>query len=105
MTDPEIVSDFELVWKAYPRKVGKGAARKAWAKLQPDTATVQKMLDALNWQRTQPQWLKDGGQFIPHLATWLNQERWEDEPVTVPQMGAKTINSLRAIYGNDPYTH
>lgn len=105
MTDTEIVSDFDLVWQAYPRKVGKGAARKVWAKLAPDTATVQKMLDTLNWQRTQPQWLKDGGQFIPHLATWLNQERWEDEPVAVPQMGAKTINSLRAIYGNDPYTH
>lgn len=24
--------EFEKVWKAYPRKVGKGAARKAWAK-------------------------------------------------------------------------
>lgn len=105
MTEPEIISDFELVWKAYPRKVGKGAARKAWAKLQPDTALVQKMLDALNWQRTQPGWLKDGGQFIPHLATWLNQERWDDEPVNLPQFGTKTMNSLRAIYGDDQFTH
>ena len=100
MAESEIVSDFELVWKSYPRKVGKGAARKAWAKVQPDTALVQKMLDALNWQRTQPNWLKDGGQFIPHLATWLNQERWDDEPVNLPQFGTKTMNSLRAIYGD-----
>jgi len=27
------------------------------------------------------QWTKDGGQFIPHPATWLRQERWTDEPV------------------------
>lgn len=105
MTDTEIVSDFDLVRQAYPRKVGKGAARKVWGKLQPDAATVQKMLDALAWQRTQPQWAKDGGQFIPHLATWLNQERWDDEPVNLPQFGTKTLNSLRAIYGDDPYTH
>ena len=26
------------------------------------------------------QWKKDGGQFIPHPATWLNQEGWDDEP-------------------------
>lgn len=25
------------------------------------------------------QWRKDNGQFIPYPATWLNQERWEDE--------------------------
>jgi hypothetical protein len=96
----ELVSDFELVWKSYPRKVGKGAARKVWAKVQPDTALTQKMLDALNWQRMQPQWMKDGGQFIPHLATWLRQERWSDEPVNLPQFGEKTTRSLRAIYGD-----
>ena len=96
----ELVTDFELVWKSYPRRVGKGAARKAWAKLQPDTALVQQMLDALNWQRHQPQWLKDGGTFIPHLSTWLNQERWSDEPVILPQFGERTVRSLRAIYGD-----
>jgi hypothetical protein len=25
-------------------------------------------------------WLKDSGQFIPHPATFLNQERWKDIP-------------------------
>ena len=24
--------------------------------------------------------MRDNGQFIPHPATWLNQERWDDEP-------------------------
>ena len=97
----EPITDFELVWRAYPRKTGKGAARKRWEKIQPDTELVQKILDALQWQRLQPQWLRDGGQFIPHLATWLNQERWDDEPLSVPQAGQKTINSLRAIFYDD----
>lgn len=69
--------DFAVCWGVYPRKTGKGAALKAWQKQKPDRAVV---LAALDWQRTQPQWVKDGGQFIPHMATWLNQRRWEDEP-------------------------
>lgn len=25
-------------------------------------------------------WKKDGGQFIPYPASWVNAEGWEDEP-------------------------
>ncbi len=71
---------FELFWAAYPRKTGKGAARKVWTKLAPDAALVDAMLAALAWQVGQPQWLKDGGQFIPMPRTYLAQERWLDEP-------------------------
>lgn len=99
MTESEFVSDFELVWKAYPRKVGKGAARKAWNKLAPDAALVQKMLDALKWQVYQDQWSKDGGAYIPHLSTWLNQERWDDQPMQLPNVSAENARSLRSIYG------
>ena len=33
------------------------------------------------WQRANDQWRQDGTElcFVPHPATWLNQERWEDE--------------------------
>jgi hypothetical protein len=41
------------------------------------------MLAALAWQTQQPQWTKQEGEFIPHLATWLNQRRFEDEPFEV----------------------
>ncbi len=29
------------------------------------------------------QWMRGSGQFIPHAATWLRGERWEDELVVV----------------------
>ena len=29
---------------------------------------------------------KDGGQFVPHPTTWLNQRRWEDEVDTIPKV-------------------
>lgn len=76
----ELLTDFDVVWKVYPRKVGKKKAREVWKKLNPSAAMVQTMLATLTWQVKQPAWMKDGGAYVPHLATWLNQERWDDEP-------------------------
>ena len=87
---------FEQFWSAFPRKVGKGAARKAFAHAITLT-TLDAMLAALRWQVTQPQWIRDGGDYIPHPATWLNQERWEDEPMEQPQVQGKTARTLAAV--------
>lgn len=70
---------FTRFYQAYPRHAGKAAAQKAWDKLRPDEALLSQMLAALEWQRASPGWTKDGGQYIPYPATWLNQRRWEDE--------------------------
>jgi len=77
--------DFVVVWSAYPKKVGKGSAEKAWQKHKPSLAVV---LQAIEKQKNSEQWSKDNGQFIPHLATWLNGKRWEDE---VTEDKVKTI--------------
>lgn len=70
---------FESFWKAYPRKVGKDEARKAFDKRKPTPELLNALLAAIEVQRQSLPWLKDGGQFIPHPATWLNQGRWQDE--------------------------
>lgn len=70
---------FESFWKCYPRKCGKEPARKAFTKLNPDAALMNTMMLAVAQQSSSAAWLKDGGQFIPHASTWLNQKRWEDE--------------------------
>ena len=70
---------FDRLWAIYPRKIGKDAAAKAFAKRKPDEALLARMLSAVEEQSRSEQWRKDGGQFIPHLATWLNQGRWDDE--------------------------
>lgn len=72
----EVFDDF---WSAYPKKVGKEAARKAWAKVKHPIETCGKILLALSWQVRTEQWMKNGGQFIPNPATYLNQGRWMDE--------------------------
>lgn len=70
------LSDFDVFWSEYPRKVGKEYARRCWNKLHPDLNTC---LSALSWQKSSKQW-QSGSQFIPHASTWLNQQRWLDEP-------------------------
>ena len=52
---------------------------KAYQKLKADSALLDKLLNALERQKQSPAWKKDGGQYIPHPATWLNGHRWEDE--------------------------
>ena len=74
------IGDFDIFWKAYPKKIGKGAALKAWKNIKPLKGTINEITGALKWQITSNQWLKDNGQFIPNPATYLNQKRWEDEP-------------------------
>lgn len=70
---------FDQFWEAYPRKTAKENARKAFAKHKFNDDTLHTVLEALNTQKTSDQWQKEGGQFIPYAATWLNQRRWEDD--------------------------
>lgn len=76
---PEPPSRFEIFWKAYPKKVGKGAAEKSFNKYKPSQALLETMLKAVEQAKQSAQWRRDGGQYIPNPATWLNQRRWEDE--------------------------
>jgi hypothetical protein len=75
------MSRFETFWKAYPRRQGRGAAVRRWTRLKPNDALLARMIAAIEAQKHTPDWTKDGGQFIPHPATWLNQHRWLDERV------------------------
>ena len=67
---------WQRFWNAYPHRVSKKEARKAWAALNPDLALVDQMLGALAWQA--PLWARQG-YGTPYPASWLNAERWTDE--------------------------
>lgn len=69
-------ADFDAFWLAYPKKVGKDAARKAFEKVK---APLETLLSAIEQQKCSRQWQEDGGQYIPNPSTWLNQGRWQDE--------------------------
>jgi len=81
--------EFDEFWAAYPRKVGKGQARKAYA-------TALKTTDAailLTAVQRIPK--PEDMEFFPHPSTWLNGERWLDE--TGPsENGEDTYDDFKA---------
>lgn len=96
-----IVADgFDEFWGEWPKKVAKKEAQKAWNEIGPDAALRARIKAAVAWQRNQPGWLKDGGQYVPNAATWLRAERWDDEPFHTPQVSEKTMRTLQGIYGD-----
>ena len=74
-------NNFELLWKAYPKKVAKGAAQRSFDRLmsQPDAPTIDVLLASVNRYKLTVRDL----QYCAHLATWLNAERWLDEQQNV----------------------
>lgn len=83
---PDAVSErFARFWKAYPKKVGKGAAEKAWKKIKPSAELFDTIMAAIDAAKASEQWQRENGRYIPNPATWLNQKRWEDElPTAAP---------------------
>jgi hypothetical protein len=41
------------------------------------------------------QWQRDGGQYVPHPATWLRRGGWDDEP----ENGRPSTASRRTTHG------
>lgn len=74
---PEVsVADaFASWWAIYPRKMGKDAARTAYAAALKRGAKPEQLVEALKRQH----W-PDEMRFIPHPRTWLAQGRWQDDP-------------------------
>lgn len=72
----EINISFDVFWDAYQRKQGsKRDCEKRWVRLSDEDR--QKIIDTL------PSFFKSisDPKYYPYPATYLNQRRWEDEPV------------------------
>lgn len=71
---------FEYIWKYYPRGEKKKAAKDKFIKLtKEDTSLPQKIFNDIE-KRNYDEWKIDK-KFIPHMTTYLNNERWNDDPV------------------------
>ena len=94
---PDLMQErFEQFWKLYPKKVGKGDARKKFLKLKPNQKLFDQILSAVEAAKKTEQWTKNNGQFVPNPATWLNQSRWEDD-----YSGSMATNSANLDYGEE----
>lgn len=90
-------SRFDQFWIAYPNKKAKPAALSAWMKLAPSEALFSTIIEAIAAQKLSHDWTKDGGRFVPHPATWINQRRWEDEVSYAQSQHASGQGPLSAV--------
>jgi hypothetical protein len=87
---------FDEFWSLYPRKIAKATARKAWQRLSAEQQLMAaKAIDAhcQYWSAKETEL-----EFIPHPATWINQERWEDELIIEPK---KVKQSKEWMFSNE----
>ena len=96
----ETLGAFDEFWSAYPRRVGKAAARRAYmvARKGAEWPGAADVLEAVEMAKTSKDWKKSNGQFIPHPSTWLNQGRWADE---VAQAGAGYREVMEELEGGE----
>jgi len=91
-TAPFNSDDWEYFWDLFPNKVGKGAAFKAFAKALRRTSPevlFQGLRRYVNKTDERP-WCNP--------ATWLNQDRWLDQPATVETDQQKNKREMREIF-------
>lgn len=69
----------QIFWPAYPRKICRFAAMRAWTRLKlrdDDQETLDAIMRGLeHWK--EHEWRDKEPKFICHASTWLNQRRWE----------------------------
>lgn len=83
MTKDEVPTGFARWWAAWPgnlgryqRKGGRAQCLKKWVTRHHESQ-ADTIIKHTEWMKTTPDWLKDGGAFIPMPVTYLNQQRWD----------------------------
>jgi len=73
-----VLEGFDTFWNEQTRKEGKGAAKSAYSKALKKT-TPDVILEG--WRRSKRVYAAEGRdrRLYPLPATWLNQERWDDD--------------------------
>ena len=73
---------FAQFWEVYPRKVGKGEARKAWRNALKRATAEEIIAGAKRYAASKPD-----PEFTKHPGPWLNADRWLDESSKVIEFG------------------
>lgn len=73
------ITEFETLWKMYPRKLGKPKALKAYQRARKNGVTFEEVKRGLELYLRQIAAQKTAIEYIKHGSTWFNGECWNDE--------------------------
>ncbi len=95
---PEQSGWFTTWWAAYWLRRAKKPAKQAFAKHVKTAARFDEVMAATRAQEAEM--IGREPQHRPHGATWLNAERWADEPAEPAKADSSEDRIMRAIYGD-----
>lgn len=96
MAHPNDNPMFQAFWQAYPRRIGKGAARTAFKRAIKFSSGDEIVQGAIAYA-SHCEEMGTEKQYIPHPSTWLNAERWEDDLESEKVETKKTIGWLNEL--------
>lgn len=88
----QLESEFETIWKLYPRKNSKKDALRHYMVARKNGTEYQDVLDGLYRYLDYIKSQKIDPRYIKHGSTWFNQESWNDEYVKTPPRTLKDIS-------------
>jgi hypothetical protein len=105
-TGKDILSDFDIVWKAYPSKTGKGRASKAYAAARKAGADKLDILNGVERYKTYVNAQRANG-FADlkwqNGSTWFGNKAWQDEWTYEPgKRGAKQSDLINTWHDPNP---
>ena len=90
----EIDTEFESLWKRYPRKKSKESAYKSYLKARQTGTTYDEVINGLENYLKEIEVKKTETQYIKHGSTWFSQHCWQDEYVTVEETKPNEYDSF-----------
>lgn len=85
--EKHVADDFKAWYQAYPKHKGVGLARAAYKKARRNGVTADELMAGAKSYAAEQKG-KDP-KFTAYPASWLNQERWTDEPDHVSESASK----------------
>lgn len=75
----QLETEFETLWKEYPRKEGKQKAFTAYQRARRDGASFEEVFEGIKRYKEQIRAKGTSPEYIAMCQTWFNQKRWQDE--------------------------
>jgi hypothetical protein len=92
---------FFAFWAKYPRRVARALCGQIWVKKGLDDIADEVMAGL---EAQLPEYARRDMDKIPHPSTWLNQERWTDDPAAYSAPKAKPQPTPRCGWHQQPGT-
>jgi Helix-turn-helix domain len=102
LKESELQTEFDELWRLYPRKVARDKAYLSYKKARRDKKIpyetikngLYRYLDYLKTEETDKK-------FIPHGSTWFNQARWETEYIATKKKASSFLDYYKDQFGGE----